>query len=104
MAQEITDKNYKELISKSKSVVVYFNAPWCRPCNALAPIFEQFYSDNNQKAIIGKVNTDNSPYATLEFGVRSVPTILFFKNGNLLDRHIGAATLTQLEQKLSSIL
>lgn len=105
MATEITDANFEQLILKSnKPAVVDFWATWCRPCTSLAPIFEQLYSTYSNRAVIGKIDVDRNRMFMEKYGIKTIPTILFFKNGKEVDRHSGMATIAILEQKLNSIL
>lgn len=90
-AVEITDGNFKELISKEGVVMVDFWAAWCGPCKMIAPIVEELATDYEGKAVIGKLDVDQNPQASMEFGVRSIPTVLFFKDGKLVKTQVGAA-------------
>ena len=87
MALEITDSNFEELVLKSdKPVMVDFWAEWCGPCRMVGPVVEELAKDYQGKAVIGKVNVDNNAGISMKYGIRSIPTILFFKNGELVDR------------------
>ena len=104
MALEITDESFKEIIKGDKPVVVDFWAEWCGPCKMIGPVVEELAEEYEDKAIIGKINVDENGEVAEEYGVRSIPTILFFKNGELKDKHIGAAKKNLLEEKLKAIL
>ena len=104
MALQITDASFKELIAGEKPVVVDFWAEWCGPCRMIGPLIDELASEYEDKAIIGKMNVDENDNVPGEFGIRSIPTILFFKNGKLVDKHIGAAQKKLLEDKLKAIL
>jgi thioredoxin 1 len=104
MALQITDGNFKELIAGDKPVVVDFWAEWCGPCRMLIPIIEELANEYEDRAIIGKVNVDENDELPGEFNIRNIPTVLFFKNGVLVDKHVGAATKSLLEVKLKAIL
>lgn len=104
MALQITDASFRELIAGDKPVVVDFWAEWCGPCRMIGPVIEELASEYEGKAIIGKMNVDENDEVPGEFGIRSIPTVLFFKNGKLADKHIGAAQKKLLEDKLKAIL
>jgi thioredoxin 1 len=105
MALEITDQNFEELVMKSeKPVLVDFWAEWCGPCRMIGPIVEELANEYADKAIVGKVNVDLNPEVSAKFGIRSIPTILFIKNGEIVDKNVGAAPKAQLSAKLDAIL
>ncbi len=105
MALEITDANFEELVLKSdKPVVVDFWAEWCGPCRMIGPVIEEMHTEYEGKAIIGKVNVDENPGVSVQFGVRNIPTILFIKDGQVADKSVGAVPKAQLTQKLEAIL
>ena len=104
MAMQITDANFHELLQGDKPVVVDFWAEWCAPCKMIAPIVEELAEAYEGQAFIGKVNVDENEDLSIEYRIRNVPTILFFKNGELVDKHIGAASKATLEEKLKRLL
>lgn len=105
MALEITDANFEELVMKSdKPVLVDFWAEWCGPCRMLTPIVSEMAEEYDGKAIIGKVNVDENPGISAKFGIRSIPTVLFIKNGEIVDKSVGAVPKAQLTSKLDPIL
>jgi len=104
MAKEITDSNFKDLISSDKPLVVDFWAPWCGPCKMLGPVIDELSDEFEGKAIIGKMNVDENSEVSSQFGIRSIPTILFFKNGEQVDKVVGLLTKPALEEKIKSLL
>ena len=102
MAFEFTDTNFQETaLDSDKLVVVDFWAEWCGPCRMVGPIIEDLSEEYNGKALIGKVNVDHNGEISMKYGVRSIPTILFIKNGEVVDKQVGATTKAVLEQKMS---
>ncbi|AIM37492.1 thioredoxin [Sphingobacterium sp. ML3W] len=101
MALEITDSNFEEVVLKSdKPVLVDFWAEWCGPCRMVGPIVEELANDYGDKAVIGKVNVDENPEISVRFGIRNIPALLFFKNGEIVDKQIGAVPKSVLAEKL----
>jgi len=105
MALEITDSSFQEVVLQSeKPVLVDFWAPWCGPCRMLSPVIEQLHNEFEGKAVIGKVNVDDNQQIAVEYGIRSIPTVLFFKNGELVDRLTGVSPKEVIAEKLSAHL
>jgi thioredoxin 1 len=105
MAVEFNDANFEELVKKSdKPVLVDFWAEWCGPCRMVGPIVEELSKEYAGKVVIGKVNVDHNPNISMEFGIRNIPTILFFKNGQVVDKQVGAVPKAQLAAKLNAQL
>jgi len=105
MALEITDSNFEELVLKSdKPVLVDFWAEWCGPCRMVGPVVEELAKEYEGKAVIGKVNVDLNPNIPTQFGIRNIPTLLFFKEGKLVDKQVGAVPKAQLAAKLNAQL
>ena len=103
MATQITDTNFDQEVMKSdKVVMVDFWAEWCGPCRMIGPVVEELAKEYDGKAVVGKLNVDENPQVSMNFGVRSIPTILFFKGGKLVDKQIGVVPKSILEQKLKS--
>lgn len=101
----ITDENFDEEVVKSdKPVLIDFWATWCGPCKLIAPIVEELVDEYEGKAKIGKLDVDNNQQTAIKFGVRSIPTILIFKDGKLKDTIIGAVPKGQIVQKLNSAI
>jgi thioredoxin 1 len=98
---ELTDQNFEELVLKSdKPVMVDFWAQWCGPCLMIGPAVEELAGDVAGQAVVGKLNVDDNPKITTDFGVRTIPTLLIFKNGQVVDKHVGAAPKSALMAKL----
>lgn len=96
---EITDSNFNNVISKNKTVLVDFWAEWCGPCRMISPIIEELANEYEGKAIIGKLDIDSNQESSVKYGVRSIPTILTFNDGEIVDRQVGAVpkeTLTNI--------
>lgn len=104
MEKTVTDANFAEIINTDKLVMVDFWATWCGPCRALAPIVEELAAEYEGKAVIGKCNVDECQDIPMQFGIRSIPTLLFFKNGQLVDKLVGAMPKGQLAKKIDSLL
>jgi thioredoxin 1 len=105
MALELTDANFEELVLKSdKPVLVDFWAEWCGPCRMVGPAVEEIAKEYDGRAVVGKVNVDNNPEISTKFSIRSIPALLFFKNGEIVDRQIGAVPKSVLAEKLSKQL
>ncbi len=105
MALEITDSSFQEVVLQSdKPVLVDFWAPWCGPCRMLSPVIEQLHNEFEGKAVIGKVNVDDNQQIAVEYGIRSIPTLLFFKNGELVDKLTGVFPKEVIAEKLSAHL
>jgi thioredoxin 1 len=105
MALEITDANFEELVVNSdKPVVIDFWAVWCGPCRMIAPLIEEMGTEYEGKAVIGKLDVDSNPVVTGKFGVRNIPTVLFLKGGEVVDKQVGAVPKSVLVQKLEALL
>jgi thioredoxin 1 len=105
MALEITDGNFEELvINTDKPVVIDFWAVWCGPCRMIAPLIEEMSGEYEGKAVIGKLDVDSNPMVTSKFGVRNIPTVLFIKGGEVVDKQVGAVPKSVLVQKLEALL
>ncbi|MFW5793254.1 MAG: thioredoxin [Bacteroidota bacterium] len=105
MAIEFTDANFEELALKSdKPVLVDFWAEWCGPCRMVAPIVSELADEYEGKAVIGKVDVDSNPEIATKYGIRNIPTILFLKNGEVVDKQVGAVPKNVLEDKIKTLL
>lgn len=105
MAVEFTDANFEEQALKSdKPVLIDFWAEWCGPCRMVGPIVEEMHNEYEGKAIIGKVNVDENPEISQKFGIRNIPTIVFLKGGEMVDKSVGAVPKNVLTEKMDNLL
>lgn len=105
MAFEFTDSNFAETVTEAKGIqVVDFWAQWCGPCKMIAPIIDQLATEYEGKVTIGKLDVDANPEVSFKYGVRSIPTILIIKDGEVVEKHVGAATKSALEAKINAHL
>ncbi|NQY10519.1 MAG: thioredoxin [Flavobacteriales bacterium] len=105
MAQEFTDDNFDEVVLKSdKPVLVDFWAEWCGPCRMVGPLVEEIANEYKGKFLVGKVNVDHNAAISAKYGIRNIPTILFIKNGEVVDKVVGAASKTALVEKVEAHL
>ena len=105
MALEFTDANFAELAEKSdKPVIIDLWAEWCGPCRMVGPIVEELSKEYEGKAVVGKLDVDSNPITTGKFSVRNIPTILFMKNGEIVDKQVGAVPKSVLVGKLEKLL
>ena len=102
---KVTTADFESVVLKSATpVLVDFWAEWCGPCRMIGPVVEELHTEYADKAIIGKVNVDHNSGVAAQFGVRSIPTILFIKNGEVVDKSVGAVPKATLAAKLDAIL
>lgn len=105
MALEATDGNFEQLVLQAElPVIVDFWAEWCGPCRMVGPIVEEVGSDYEGKAVVAKVDVDSNPGITAKYGIRNIPTILFFKNGEVADKQVGAVPKSTIVSKLEPLL
>jgi len=105
MALEVTDSTFaKEVLESGKPAMVDFWATWCGPCRMVAPTVEELSNEYGDEVVIAKVDVDNNQEVAAEFGIRNIPTLLFFKDGKVVDKVVGVAPKSQLEQKLKAIM
>lgn len=105
MALEVNDTNLEEIIAqKDKLIVLDFWAEWCGPCRQISPIIEELSKDYEGKAVIGKVNVDESSECSGRFGIRNIPTVIFIKNGEIVDKQVGANSKASFVEKIEKHL
>jgi len=104
MALEFTDENIKEVINSGKPVVVDFWAEWCGPCRMVGPIVEELSKEYEGRVAIGKLDVDSHVDTPNEYGIRNIPTILFFKDGQVVDKQIGATQKAVIAAKIEALL
>jgi thioredoxin len=104
MAITITDESFQELLQDGKPLVVDFWAEWCGPCRMVGPIIEELSKEYEGKVNIGKIDVDENSEVAAQFGIRNIPTILFFKGGQLVDKQVGAAPKATFSAKIEDLL
>lgn len=105
MALELTDSNFQSNVLESdKLTVVDFWAEWCGPCRAISPVIEELSKEYNGKVNVGKVNVDHNPNLSVNYGITSIPAILFIKGGKVVDKQIGAVPKSVLDKKIQAHL
>jgi len=105
MTIEVTDSNFeKEVLQSDKPVLVDFWAEWCGPCRMVGPLVKEIGAEYEGRAVVGKVDVDSNPEISAKFGIRNIPTILYFKNGEVVDKQVGAVPKSVIASKLEAIL
>lgn len=104
MVHEFTDANFAEYLASGKPVVIDFWAQWCGPCKMMLPIVDELAEEYDGKIIVGKMDVDDNDDIPGEFGIMNIPTMLFFKNGELVNRHVGACKKDELKQLFDALL
>ncbi|MBR3526602.1 MAG: thioredoxin [Bacteroidales bacterium] len=104
MELNISDSNFDAILSEGLPVMVDFWAPWCGPCRRVSPIVEELAGEYEGKIKICKCNVDENDAIPMKYSIRNIPTLLFFKNGELVDRLVGAVPKQEIEDKIKSLL
>ncbi|RRD79297.1 thioredoxin [Alloprevotella sp. OH1205_COT-284] len=104
MAAIVNTQTFKELVQKDNLLVVDFYATWCGPCKKLAPVLDEVSQEFEGKATIVKVDVDESEDLAVEFGIRTIPTVLFFKGGQIVDKFVGAVPKSEIVSKIQALL
>lgn len=104
MALQITDANFEELVNSGKPMVLDFWAEWCGPCRMVAPIIDELATEYEGRVTIGKMDVDNNNDVVAQFGIRNIPTVLFFKDGQVVDKQVGAAPKVTFVAKINALL
>ena len=104
MEKVVTDQNINEVLASSKVVLVDFWAVWCGPCRALGPVVEEIASEFEGKIVVGKCNVDEAQDISMQYGIRSIPTIIFFKDGEPVDKTIGLVPKEEIVKRINNLL
>lgn len=103
-AVQITDANFREVINSDQPVLVDFWATWCGPCLALAPTIDALASEYDGKAVVAKIDVDANPQTSIQFGIRNIPTLIIFKNGQVVDKMVGGQSKAELAKRINAHL
>ncbi|MGM9760660.1 MAG: thioredoxin [Parabacteroides sp.] len=104
MALQITDANFEELLGAGKPMVLDFWAEWCGPCRMVSPIIDELAQEYEGRVTIGKMNVDENNDVVGQFGIRNIPTVIFFKNGEMVDKIVGATSKDKFKEKVENLL
>lgn len=104
MTIEVTDANIQSLLAKGQPLVIDLWAPWCGPCKMMLPIVDELANEYEGRIVVGKLNVDDNPDTCEQYGIMNIPTMLFFKNGELVDRHVGAVRKPDLQKLFDTLL
>ncbi len=104
MTQEFTDQNLQEVLASGNPVVIDFWAPWCGPCKMMLPIVDELAAEYDGRVVVGKINVDENDETCATYGIMNIPTMLFFKNGELVNRHVGASRKADLQKLIDELL
>ena len=104
MVVNVSDANYKEVLGASRRVVLDFWAEWCGPCRMVSPIIDELAEEYDGRITVGKVNVDENDAVVGQYGIRNIPTVLFFKDGQVVDKQVGAAQKNAFVEKMNKLL
>lgn len=104
MEVTITNENFESLKNGNLPLVVDFWATWCGPCRAIAPIVAELATEYDGRIVVGKCDVEEADEIAMQYGIRNIPTILFIKNGEVVDKNVGATTKSKLQEKIEALL
>ncbi len=104
MEQVITSNNISDILASSQPVLVDFWATWCGPCRVLGPTVDEIATEYDGRAVVAKCNIDDCEEIAVQYGIRNIPTLLFFKNGQVVDRTVGVVSKQEIAAKIDSLL
>lgn len=104
MLQVVTNTNFNEVISSDKPVLIDFWAAWCGPCRMLSPTVDEVAEEYDGRVVVAKCNVDDADEFAVQCGIRNIPTLIYFKNGQVVDRTVGVVSKSDIEAKLNSLL
>lgn len=104
MATVINDANIEEILSSPKPVLIDFWATWCGPCRVLSPTVDEVAAEYEGRAVVAKCNVDDCEDISMKYGIRNIPTLLFFKNGELVDRTVGVVSKQEITQRIEKLI
>ncbi|BEG61639.1 thioredoxin [Coprobacter fastidiosus] len=103
MLSQITDENYKEILKSDKLVIIDVYATWCKPCSVIAPILDKLSEEYSEKVLIGKYNIEDEVELCEKYNILSIPTLLFFRNGKMIDKCIGSFVTSTIREKINNL-
>lgn len=103
MLSQITDENYKEILKSDKLVIIDVYATWCKPCSVIAPILDKLSEEYSEKVLIGKYNIEDEVELCEKYNILSIPTLLFFRHGKMIDKCIGSFVTSTIREKINNL-